>query len=119
MNLIGEQPLHLFRDTESGRQTAVQFDEESAEGNPPPPPPMRIKHLKEERKCKASLDHHWFAFMSKGTQSAMNSLQSKKTKAVNDSGSNNNYTAVDPVPQTVENGATPSGQETENVSETS
>ena len=38
---------------------------------------------------------------------------------MNDSESNNNYPTDSPVAQIVENGATASGQETENVSETS
>ena len=77
------------------------------------------EHLKEARKCKASLDYHWLAYISKGTQPAMNAEQSNTTQAVNDSESNNNYPTDNPVAQTVQNGATASGQETENVSETS
>ena len=77
------------------------------------------EHLKEARKCKASLDYHWLAYISKGTQPAMNAEQSNATQAVNDSESNNNYPRNNPVAQTVQNGATASGQETENVSETS
>ena len=49
----------------------------------------------------------------------MNSEQSNATQAVNDSKSNNNYPTDNPVALTVQNGATASGQETENVSETS
>ena len=49
----------------------------------------------------------------------MNAEQSKATQAVNDSMSKNNYTTDNPVAQTVQIGATASGQETENVSETS
>ena len=77
------------------------------------------EHLKEARKCKASLDYHWLAFISKGTQPEMNAEQSNATEAVNDSEINNNYPTDSPVAQTVQNGATASGQETENVSETS
>ena len=77
------------------------------------------EHLKEARKCKASLDYHWLAYISKGTQPAMNAEQSNTAQAVNDSESNNNYQTDNPVAQTVQNGATASGQETENVSETS
>ena len=77
------------------------------------------EHLKEARKCKASLDYHWLAYISKGTQPAMNAEQSNATQAVNDSESNNNYPTDNPVAQTVQNEATASGQETENVSETS
>ena len=77
------------------------------------------EHLEEERKCKASLDYHWLSYISKGTQPAMNAEQSNATQAVNDSESNNNYPMDNPVAQTVQNGATASGQETENVSETS
>ena len=77
------------------------------------------EHLKEARKCKASLDYHWLSYISKGTQPAMNEEQSNATQAVNDSASNNNYPTDNPVAQTVQNGATASGQETENASETS
>ena len=77
------------------------------------------EHLKESRKCKASLDYHSLAYISKGTQPAMNAEQSKTTQAVNDTESNQNYPTGNPVAQTVPNGATASGQETENVSETS
>ena len=77
------------------------------------------EHMKEARKCKASLDYHWLAYISKGTQPAMNAEQSNTAQAVNDSESNNNYPTDNPVAQTVQNGATESGQETENVSETS
>ena len=75
------------------------------------------EHLKEARKCKASLVYHWLAYISKGTQPAMNAEQSKT--AVNDSKSNNNYPTDNTVAQTVQNGATAIGQETESVSETS
>ena len=77
------------------------------------------EHLKESRKCKASLDYHWLAYINKGTQPAMNAKQSNATQAASDSKNNNNYPTDDPVAQTVQNGATASGQETENVSETS
>ena len=73
------------------------------------------EHLKEARKCKASLDYHWLAFISEGTQPEMNAEQSNATQAVNDSESNNN----NPDAQTVQNVATASGQETENFWETS
>ena len=49
----------------------------------------------------------------------MNAEQSNTSQAVNDSEGNNNYPTDNPVAQTVQNGATASGQETENVSETS
>ena len=77
------------------------------------------EHLKEARKCKASLDYHWLAYISKGMQPAMNAKQSITTQAVNDSKSNINYPTDNTIAQTVQNGATASGQETENVSETS
>ena len=77
------------------------------------------EHLKEARKCKASLDYHWLAYISKSTQPEMNAEQSNATQAVNNSESNNNYPTDSPAAQTVQNGATASGQETENVSETS
>ena len=46
-------------------------------------------------------------------------MQSEATQALNDSESNNNYPTDNPGAQTVQNGATASGQETENASETS
>ena len=49
----------------------------------------------------------------------MNAEQSNTTQAVNDSKSNSNYPTDNTVAQTVQNGATASCQETENVSETS
>ena len=49
----------------------------------------------------------------------MNAEQSNTTQAVEDNESNNNYPKDNPVAQTVLNGAIASGQETENVSETS
>ena len=77
------------------------------------------EHLKEARKCKASLDYHWLSYINKGTQPAMNAEQSNITQAGNDSESNNNYPTENQVALTVQNGATASGQETENVSEKS
>ena len=68
------------------------------------------EHQKEERKCKACLDYHWLAYISKGTQPAMNAEQSNITQAVNDSESNNNYPTDNPVAQTLRNRATASGQ---------
>ena len=49
----------------------------------------------------------------------MNAQQCNATPAMNYSESNNNYPTDHPVAQTVQNGATASCQETENVSETS
>ena len=49
----------------------------------------------------------------------MNEEQSNKTQAVNDSEGNKNYPTDNPGAQTVQNEATASGQDTENVSETS
>ena len=43
------------------------------------------EHLIEERKCKASLDYHWLAYISKGTQPEMNAEQSNATQAMNSS----------------------------------
>ena len=77
------------------------------------------EHLKEARKRKANLDYHWLSYISKGTQTEMNAEQNNATRAVNDSESHNNYPTDSPVAQAVQNGATASGQETENVSETS
>ena len=77
------------------------------------------EQLLEARNCKESLDCHWLAYISKDMQPALKAKQSKATQAVNDSESNNNHPTDNPVAQTVQNGATTSGQETENVSETS
>ena len=77
------------------------------------------EHLKEARKCEAKLDYHWLAYINKGTQPAMNAEQINTTQAVNDSKSNNICSTNNLVAQTVQNGAPASGQETENVSETS
>ena len=48
------------------------------------------KHLKEARKCKASLDYHWLAYISKGTQPAMKAEQRNTTQPLNDSESRSN-----------------------------
>ena len=71
--------------------------------------------LKEARKCKACFDYHWLAHISKRTQPEINAEQSNTTQAVNDNERNNKYPSDNPVAQTVQNGATASGQETENV----
>ena len=76
------------------------------------------EHLKEARKCKASLDHHWLAIISKCTQPAMNAEQSNAAQALNDSESNTRYATNNLVAQAVQNGATASEQARENVSET-
>ena len=47
----------------------------------------------------------------------MNAEQSNKIKEVNDSESKNSFPMGNPVAQTVQNGATASGQGTENFSE--
>ena len=77
------------------------------------------QHLKEARKCKASLDYHWLSYISKGTQPAMNAGEGHATQAVNNNKSNNKYSLDNPVAQTLQNEATSSGQETENVWQTS
>ena len=46
------------------------------------------EHLKEARECKASSNYHWPAYISKGTQPALNAEQSNAAQAVNDSASN-------------------------------
>ena len=77
------------------------------------------EHLKvEARKCKANLDYHWPAYISKGTQPAINAEKSNTTHAVNDSEGHNSYPTDNPFAETVQNGATAIGQKTENVSET-
>ena len=49
----------------------------------------------------------------------MNTEQSSFNQALNESESRNNYPTDNPVPQTVQNRLTASGQDTENISETS
>ena len=75
------------------------------------------EHLEKASKCKASLDNHWLACTSKGTQPAKNAEQSKATQAMNDSEGNNNNPMDSPIAKTVRNGAKASGQGTEDVSE--
>ena len=77
------------------------------------------EHLKEAMKCKSSLDYYWLAYKSKGTQPAMNAEQSSATQRLKNSGSKKSYPTDTSVAQTVQNGATASCQETENVPETS
>ena len=77
------------------------------------------ENLKEARKCKASLDYHWLAYISKGMHPAKNAKQSNTIQAGNNSESNDNYPTDNTVAQTVQNGATASCRDTENVSETS
>ena len=74
------------------------------------------EHLKEARKCKASLDYHWLSYISKDTQPAMYAEYSNAIQAVKYNDSNNNYPTDNPVAQRVQSGATASGQETENKS---
>ena len=57
------------------------------------------EHLKKSRKCKAGLDYHWRAYISKGTQPAMNAEQKYTTQAVNDIKSNKNYPTDNPIAQ--------------------
>ena len=76
------------------------------------------EHLKEARKCKASVDYYWLAYISKGTQPAMNAKQRSETQAVIDSESKNTYPMDKPVAQAVRNEATAIGQDTENVLKT-
>ena len=98
-----EIPKQLHR-----RNKLVPYQANSIEG-----------HLKEARKRKASLDYNWLSYISKGKQPAKNAEQRNATQALNDSESNDNYPTDSQVAQTVQNGATASGQETENASETS
>ena len=76
------------------------------------------EYLKGARNFKASWDYHRLTYITKGTQPAMNAEQSNATQAVNDRESNNNYPTNNSVARIVQNGATASGKETENVSET-
>ena len=112
LKVLYQQPVHFLEDKIpkqlQRRNKLVPYQANCVE-----------EHLKEARKCKASLDYHWLAFINKGTQPAMNAEQSNTTQAVNDSKSNTNYLTDNPVAQTVQNGATASGQETEIASETS
>ena len=41
------------------------------------------EHLKEARKCKASLDYHWLAYISKGTQPTNYAEQINAIQALN------------------------------------
>ena len=75
--------------------------------------------MKEAKKCKAILSYNWLAYISKVPQPTMNAEESNAIQAVNDTESNSNYPADNPVAQTVQSGATASGLETENVSEKS
>ena len=59
------------------------------------------------------------ACIYKQRHATSNEYRAKRHQAVNDSESNNNYPTDNPVAKTVQNWATVSGQETENVSETS
>ena len=74
------------------------------------------EYLKEARKCRAILDYHWLAYISEGTQPVINAEQSNTTQAVYYSETNNHYSTDNPVAQLVQNGATASCQDTENVS---
>ena len=38
------------------------------------------EHLKEVRKCNANFDYHWLAYISKGTQPAMNAEQRREER---------------------------------------
>ena len=70
-------------------------------------------------KWKASLDYYWFAYISKGTQQAMKAEQRDTNEAVNSNERNKTYPTDNSVTQTVQYEATPSGQDTQNISETS
>ena len=65
------------------------------------------------------MDYHWIACISNGTQTAVNRDQGKASQAMNDTENNNKYPADNSVAQTVQNGTTASGQDTESVLETS
>ena len=88
------------------RQTVHLLEEEKLKQlqrrNKLVPYQANFKHLKEARKCKAILDYHWMAYISKGKQPAKNAEQSGTTQAVNNSESNNNYPRENPVAQTVQ-----------------
>ena len=77
------------------------------------------ENVKEEINWKASLDYYWLAYISKGTQPAMKAEQRDTDQAVNSNERNKNYPTDNPVAQTVQYEATPSGQDTQNISETS
>ena len=77
------------------------------------------KDLQEAKNCEAILDNHWLAYVSKGTQSAVNAVQSNAIQAANVNESNNNYPKDNPVFQTVQNVVSANGQDTENVFSTS
>ena len=105
LKVLNQQPVHLLEEEIpkqlQRRNKLVPYQANFVE-----------EHLKEARKCEASSDYHWLAYISKGTQPAMNAEQSNATETVNDSESNKNYPTNNPVAQTVQNGATASGQET-------
>ena len=83
------------------------------------PSSFNEEHLKKAKRCKSNMDYHCFAYKSNGTQPAMNAEQSNAAQAVNDSEINKNFPTDNPVAQTVQNGATASGQDTKTFSETS
>ena len=87
---------------------------------PKAPPPPHENQTSERSKEVQSKFGPSLACIYEQYHPISNELTAKQhNKALSDSESNKNYTTVNPVPQTMENGATPSGQETENVSEAS
>ena len=112
LKVLYQQDVHLLEE-----ETPKQLQHQNKLA--PHPTVFLEEHLKAARKCKTSLDYNWLAYKIKGTQPAMNAEQSNTTKSVNNSESNSNCPTNKPVAQTVQNGATASGRETENVSETS
>ena len=85
----------------------------------PYPTNLLEEQLQQARECKANLDIHWLAYISKGTQPVMNTEQSNTSQTVNESESNNNYPTDNSATQTLQNGTVANDQNTENISETS
>ena len=85
----------------------------------PYPTNLLEEQLQQATECKANLDTHWLAYISKGTQPEMKPEQSNTSQAVNESESNNNYPTDNSATQTLQNGTVANDQNTENISETS
>ena len=77
------------------------------------------EQLQQARECKANLDIHWLAYISKGTQPEMNTEQGNTSQAVNEGEINNNYPTDNSAKQTLQNSTVANDPNTENISETS
>ena len=83
LKVLYQQTVHLLEE-EISKQLQRQNKHVPYQAN------LVEEHLKEARKCKASLDYYWLAYISKGTQPAVNAEQGNAPQAVNDNESNNN-----------------------------